>query len=71
MNDCVSQVKILDSVLEEKKAQKRFLHIVSIVLNEHYPKLRLQILEWNEVSIEHVWHFSLPPSENFCPSLKF
>ena len=36
-----------------------------------FTKELLQILEWKEVSIEHVWHFSLSPSENFCQSLKF
>ena len=37
MNDCVSQEKSLDPVLEEKKTQKRvFIHIVRTVLIEHY-----------------------------------
>ena len=36
MNDCVSQVKSLDPLLEERKAQKRFLYIVRTVLIEHY-----------------------------------
>ena len=46
MSDCVFQVKSLDPVLEEKKAQKRFLYIVHAVLIQRYlTKELLQILE--------------------------
>ena len=68
MNDCISQVKGLDPVLEEKKAPKRFfMHSTYLYsLNIIFTKELLQILESNEVNIEHVRHFNQSPSENFC-----
>ena len=40
-------------------------------LNIIFTKELLQTFEQNEVNVEYVWHFSLPPSEHFCPFLKF
>ena len=51
MNDCVSQVKSLGPVLEEKKAQNFFLYMVCTLLIDHYLYERITAnfrIEWSQ-----------------------